>query len=301
MKVLIAGGTGFMGKHLTKTLVADSHQVWILTRNPDSKVSGAETVVWDGKTADGLGYLIEEVDAVINLTGLSLNSWPWTRNKKQRLHDSRVLPGLALVSAIKNADHRPGVFLQISGINHYGLQGQGIADESTPPADDFLAQLTVAWENSTKSVEELRVRHIICRTAVVLATDSFLMWLLALPVRLFVGGRLGRGEQALPWIHIDDQIGAIRFLMENSKSNGPYNLIAPQPISNADFMRALAKTLQRPYWFPVPAFLLRLVLGEMSVLVTEGRFVEPKRLLEQGYSFRYPELDKALKNIFYKK
>jgi len=298
MKVLIAGGTGFLGKYLINSLTADSHQVWALSRKPNKAVEGVQVVSWDGKTTEGWGHLVEEMDAVVNLSGLSLHSWPWTKRKKQRFNDSRVDPGLALASAIKNTSRRPGVFLQISGINHYGLRGEMIADESTPPGDDYLAQLTVAWEDATKSVEEFGVRHIVCRTAVVLADDAILLELMALPVRLFIGGPLGSGAQALPWIHIGDQIGAIRFLLENPEAHGPYNLIAPQPTSNAEFMRALAKELQRPYWFPVPAFLMHLALGEMSLLVTEGRFAQPKRLLEQGYTFRFPKLESTLKDIF---
>jgi hypothetical protein len=301
MKVLIAGGTGFMGSHLVNSLVADNHQVWILSRNPSNIINGAQIVSWDGRTTSGWGKLIEEMDAVINLTGLALHNWPWTKRKKQRFRDSRVIPGLALATAIKNASHHPDVFIQISGINHYGLRGGGIVDESTPPADDYLAQLTVAWENATKSVEDAGVRHIVCRTAVVLARDAILLWLMALPVRLFVGGRFGSGKQAMPWVHIEDHVRAIRFLLEHPEANGAYNLIAPQATSNAEFMRTLAKVLRRPYWFPVPAVLMRLALGEMSLLVTEGRFSQPKRLLEQGYVFRFPKLEEALGEIFRKR
>jgi hypothetical protein len=240
------------------------------------------------------------MDAVVNLSGLSLHNWPWTERKKQRFIDSRVEPGRALATAIKNASHRPDVFIQISGINHYGLSGEDVADESTPPGDDYLAQLTVAWENATKSVEDVGVRHVVCRTAVVLARDALLLWLMALPVRLFVGGAFGSGEQALPWIHIDDQIGAIRYLMENPVASGPYNLVAPQLTSNAEFMRTLANVLNRPYWFRVPVFLMRLVLGEMSVLVTEGRYSKPERLFELGYNMRFPELKNALRDIYNK-
>lgn len=300
MKVLIAGGTGFIGKHLIKSLTADNHQVWVLSRNPSKTIGGAQIVTWDGRTISGWGYLMDEMDVVVNLSGLTLHNWPWTERKKQRFHDSRVNPGRAIATAIKNAPHRPSVFLQISGINHYGLRGEGIADESTPPAEDYLAQLTVAWESSSKSVEDVGVRHVVCRTAVVLASDAILLWLMALPVRLFLGGRFGSGKQALPWIHVDDQIGAIRYLMKNPNANGAYNLIAPQLTSNAEFMRTLAKVLRRPYWFPVPVFLMRLALGEMSVLVTEGRFSQPKRLLEQGYTFRFPRLEETLKDIFEK-
>lgn len=300
MKVLIAGGAGFMGSHLIESLISDSHQVWALSRNPNQTLKGAQVVGWDGQTTTGWGHLVEDMDAVVNLSGLSLYNWPWTKAKKQRFIDSRVEPGRALASAIKNAAHRPGVFIQISGINHYGLRGEDVANESTPPADDYLAQLTVAWENATKPVEEVGVRHVVCRTAVVLAKDAILMWLMALPVRLFFGGRFGSGEQALPWIHINDQIGAIRFLMENPAASGPYNLIAPQMTSNAEFMRTLAKVLRRPYWFIFPKFLLRLMLGEMSVLITEGRFSKSERLFEIGYNIHFSKLEEALRDIFKK-
>jgi hypothetical protein len=300
MKVLIAGGSGFMGRHLIKSLTADSHHVWVLTRNPAQTIEDAKAVGWDGKTTDGWDQLVNEIDIVVNLSGLSTSNWPWTESKKEKFRTSRVQPGRALATAIKNASHHPEVFIQISGINHYGLRGKGIADESTPPGDDYLAQMTVDWENASKSVEEVGVRHVVCRTAVVLARDAILMWLMALPVRLFAGGRFGSGEQAMPWIHIDDQIGAIRFLMAHPEARGPYNLIAPQPTSNAEFMRTLAKVLRRPYWFPYPKFLLRLALGEMSVLITEGRYSNPEHLFDLGYNMRYPNLEEALRDIFKK-
>lgn len=301
MKVLIAGGTGFMGKHLIKSLIADSHQVWVLTRNPNQKIEGVQLVEWDGNTPEGWSHIVEEMDAVVNLSGLSLYNWPWTKRKKQRFHNSRVEPGRALATAIQNASRRPGVLIQISGINYYGLRGEQPADESTSPGGDYLAQLTVAWENSSKPVDRAEVRHVVCRTAVVLAGDAILLWLMALPVLLFFGGRFGSGEQALPWIHIDDQIGAIRFLLDNPNAKGAFNLIAPQATSNAEFMRTLSKVLKRPYWFIFPSFLMRLALGEMSLLVTEGRFSRPKYLLEQGYTFQFPNLEGALKEIFKKK
>jgi uncharacterized protein len=298
MKVLIAGGTGFMGRHLIKSLIADSHKVWVLSRNPHKNVEGAQVVHWDGKTANGWDHIVNNMDVVVNLAGLGLYHWPWTRRKKQQFSDSRVKPGRALAAAIRNASHRPNAIIQISGINYYGLRGDGIVDESTPPADDYLAQLTVAWEDATKSVEEVGVRHVVCRTAVVLARDAILLWLMALPVRLFVGGRFGDGKQAMPWIHVDDQIGAIRFLMESPSARGPFNLIAPQLTSNAEFMRTLAKVLGRPYWFHIPTFLLRLVLGEMSVMITEGRYSKSERLFETGYNIHFSNLEEALRNIF---
>ncbi len=165
MNVMIAGGSGFLGSALTKSFLAEGHKVFILTRGA-SVPSGTQAVKWDAKTTSGWGHLINEMDVVIHLAGKTLASFPWTDATKRDFHDSRILPGLALGQAILEADHRPGVFVQASGINHYGLHGD-IADESTPPGDDFLAQLTIKWEAATKSVEELGVRRVVIRTAVV--------------------------------------------------------------------------------------------------------------------------------------
>ena len=245
----------------------------------------------------GWSRRLEEMDAVVNLTGFGLEHWPWTRSMKERFHDSRVLPGLALVAAIKACKHRPGVFLQVSGINRYGLHGEA-ADESTPPAGDYLAQLTVQWEAATQPVEELGVRRVVARTAVVLDARAGLFPLMALPVRMFAGGPLGDGQQCMPWVHLADEVGALRFLLEDRNMHGAFNLIAPAQTSNADFMRAVAKALRRPYWLPVPAWLFRMLLGEMSVLIVDGRYAVPGRLLEAGYPFQFPDLDSALANLF---
>ncbi len=295
MKVLIAGGSGFIGTALKNALQQDSHEVFVLTRQSPKT---ANQVHWDGKTADGWGPLINDMDAVVNLTGFGLEHWPWTRKQKQKFLDSRAIPGRALVSAIQGASRRPKVFLQASGINRYGLRGEGIADEATPAADDFLAQLTVKWEAATQAVEDLGIRRVVIRSAVVLDRRGGLFPLMALPVRLFFGGRLGSGAQAMPWIHLTDEIRAIKFLLENESARGAYNLIAPLPTSNADFMHAIAHVLHRPFWFHVPKMLLKLALGEMSVLITEGRYSQPRRLREQGFQFKFPTLEEALEDIF---
>ena len=238
MNILIAGGSGFLGASLIKSFLKDGHKVYILTRGSQSP-AGTQAVHWDAKTTAGWGHLIDQMDVVIQLTGKSLSSWPWTSKTKRDFHDSRVIPGLALAQAILEADRRPGIFVQQSGINHYGLRGD-LADESTPPADDFLAQLTVQWEAATQSVEELGVRRIVIRTAPVIGKGDGLMPLLALPVKLFVGGPLGGGKFAMPWIHIDDWVRAVRHLIENENAHGVYNFIAPIPTSNADFFRTMA-------------------------------------------------------------
>jgi uncharacterized protein (TIGR01777 family) len=294
MKVLIAGGSGFLGNALKNSLVNDHHEVFILTRRGPKN---DHEIQWDGRTSEGWGHRMNEMEAVVNLTGFGLEHWPWTKRQKQRFVDSRVLPGLALVSAIKSAARRPRVFLQTSGINRYGLRGKGIADESTPPAHDFLAQLTIGWEDATKPVEGMGVRRLIVRNAVVLARRGGLFPLMTLAPRLFFGGRFGDGQQAMPWIHLVDQTNALRFLLEKENAYGPFNLISPEPTSNADFMRTVCRTLHRPYWFHIPRLLLRTLLGEMSVLLTDGRFSEPKRLIELGFPFQLGKLDDAMEDL----
>jgi uncharacterized protein len=297
MNILIAGGSGFIGTALGNLLRQENHEVFILTRQPPRN---DRQIQWDGRTAQGWGARMNEMEAVVNLTGFGLEHWPWTKRQKEKFESSRVVPGQALVSAIEGASRRPGVFLQVSGINHYGLRGDGIADESTPAGGDYLAQLTVTWEAATRPVEALGVRHITARTAVILARKGGLFPLMALPIRLFFGGKLGDGTQAMPWIHLTDTARAMTFLLQSERAQGPYNLIAPSPISNAKFMREVASALHRPYWFHVPKFLLKLPLGEMSVLITEGRYSRPRRLLEEGFEFKFPTIEKALENIYSK-
>jgi uncharacterized protein len=295
MKVLIAGGLGFIGSALTDFLRSGGHQVWILTRRSSSD---SNEIRWDGKTPGRWVERIDEMDAVVNLTGFGLEHWPWTKAQKKRFIDSRVLPGRALASAIEKARRRPNVFLQISGINYYGTKGDEVADEQTPAAGDYLAQLAVHWEDATKPIEEMGVRRVIARSAVVLDSHAGLFPLMALPVRLFAGGPIGDGKQAVPWIHLADQIGALSFLLKSGQASGAFNLISPTPTSNAEFMRVLARALHRPYWFRTPAFFLEAFLGEMSTLVTEGRYSSPKRLLESGYQFRFPTVDAAFQQLF---
>jgi uncharacterized protein (TIGR01777 family) len=297
MKVLIAGGSGFVGTSLANHLRNESHEVYILTRRTPRH---GHQIHWDGKSPDGWGHRMSEMDAVVNVTGHGLDHWPWTRRQKQKFIDSRVDPGKSLVAAIEAASPRPGVFLQNSGINHYGLRGEGLADESTPAAEDFPAQLTVKWESATQPVEEFGVRRVVTRTAVILARRGGLFPLMALPIRLFFGGKLGDGRQAMPWIHVTDAVRAMQYLLEKEEARGPYNLIAPSPTSNEEFMEALATALHRPFWFHVPKFLLRLVLGEMNVMITEGRYAQPKKLLEDGFEFKFPDIEAALNNIFSK-
>jgi uncharacterized protein (TIGR01777 family) len=299
MKVMITGGTGFIGSKISRSLLADGHQVFVLTRNPQrARLQGnTQAVGWDGRTCDSWLDIFSEMDAVINLAGATIGRPPWTARRKNVLLHSRVDAGLALSQAFQRARKKPGVLIQSSGVGYYGAHGQEPLYEDTPPGSDFLASLAVEWEASTKIVDSLGVRRVITRSGIVLGNQGLLP-LMALPVRMFAGGPLGNGRQGISWIHIEDEVRAVRFLLENEKARGAYNLVAPNPLSNADFIRCMAGALNRPYWLRVPAFALRSLLGEMSTLLLDGQFAIPQRLVNHGFDFKFESAFNAFKNLF---
>ena len=298
MRVLIAGGAGFVGGALANHLRAVGHDVWILSRAAGGRPAPG-TLRWDGKTSSGWAYIVDECDAIINMCGKALSSWPWTARQKRAFINSRVEPGRALVEAVRAAARPPRVLLQISGIGYYGPDG-GTADESTPAGRDYISSIPIEMERATEPVREIGTRHIALRSAVVLARDGGSLPFVALPMRLFFGGPIGTGSQAMNWIHSADFLSSIRFLLEHDSADGPFNLIAPAVTTNAEFMRALAAVLHRPSWFRVPAWLLQLLLGEMSDLMVKGRPAEPRRLRELGYRFQFERLEAALQDLFRK-
>jgi len=302
MRILIAGGTGMIGTALTKSFLADGQQVWVLTRNPQKThlPEGASALGWDGQTIAGWGEKLGQMHAVVNLVGERLSRWPWTRQQKQRFWDSRVQAGRALTQAIQAASPPPQVLIQASGVNYYGPRGLEPVTEADPPGKDFLAGLCQAWEATTQPVESLGVRRVILRSAVVFSGRAGILPLMLLPARLFGGGPLGNGRQGLAWIHLADEVAAIRFLLENPQARGPFNLTAPDPISSAEFTRTAARLLRRPYWLPAPAFALRLLLGEMATLVVDGAYLRPARLQELGFIFRFGSLETALRDLLKK-
>ena len=299
MRVLVTGGTGMIGKTLVKSLLADRHQVVVLTRSPQTArlPVGAQALAWDGRTTAGWGEQVSQVDAVVNLVGERLSRWPWTEKQKQRFWNSRVDGGHALVDAIRAASPRPKVLIQASGVNYYGPRDLTPVTEADPRGKDYLADLCKAWEASTLAVEEMGLRRAIVRSAIVLDVRDGILPIMMLPVRLFVGGPLGSGKQGLAWIHLKDEVAAIRFLLERQDASGPFNLTAPGPISSAEFLHTLAKVLKRPYWFPVPAFALRLVLGEMATLVLDGMYILPQHLQELGFRFQFEAVEPALSDL----
>ncbi len=303
MHVLITGGTGLIGTALAKALLADGHGVTILTRQRNPRLSeGAVAQIWNGKTPEDWGHLVNEVDAVVNLAGENIaGQGPlpgrWTVSRKEVIRQSRIGAGLALAQAIADATKPPAVLVQASGIGYYGTSDDEPIDEEASAGTDFLATLAVDWEASTRPVEDKGVRRVVIRTGAVLSTSGGALPKLLLPYQMYVGGPAGSGRQFMPWIHIDDEVNAIRFLIEQSTAQGAFNLCAPSPVTNREFGNTLGRVMHRPSLLPVPAFVLHMLLGEVADLVLEGQRAFPKRLQSLGYEFRFAELEPALRDL----
>lgn len=299
MKVMISGGMGMIGSALTDDLVRDGHEVIVLTRKIDSikpLPAHIELVHWDGVTAGDWAARIEEADAVVNLAGESLSAQLWTPTQKRRLVESRVNAGRALSLAIKQAIHKPRVLIQASGVGAYGTSEMMVFDESNGYGDDFLSGVTREWEASTQPVEEMGVRRVVIRSGVVFDAKKGALPNMLLPFKFFVGGRLGTGRQWISWIHLQDEVRAIRFLIGHTDAKGVYNLSA-QPVTNSQFAQVVVKVMHRPAIFAVPAFILKLILGEMSTVLLDGQNVSSKKLQDAGFQFLYPKVDSALASI----
>jgi uncharacterized protein (TIGR01777 family) len=300
MRVIITGGTGLIGRALAANLAADSHEVIVLSRRPE-RVSGLPSGVqverWDGRTADGWGRLADEAEAIVNLAGENLSAGRWTARRKEAIVQSRVRAGQAVVEAVKAAAVKPGVVIQSSGVGYYGPCGDELLTEEAAGGSDFLAGVVVAWEASTAPVEAMGVRRAIMRTGVVLSQKGGALPRMLLPFHFFVGGPLGSGRQWLSWIHIADQVAAVRFLIEQPQARGVFNSAAPNPLTNADFGRAIGRAMGRPAFMPAPGFALRLVLGEMATVVLDGQRAAPQRLLQLGFKFRFPDAESALRDV----
>ena len=305
MRVIITGGTGFIGRRLAAELLTSGYEVVALSRKP-AKVAGLPAQVqverWDAASARGWGSLADGALAIVNLAGENLAGEGflparWTAERKARIRDSRKNAGRAVVEAVTAAAIKPRVVIQSSGIGHYGYLGDKVFSESNPPGKDFLAQVTVDWEASTAPVAQQGVRHVSIRSGVVLSPDEGALNRLILPFKLFAGGPMGSGRQGFSWIHPADEVAAVRFLIEHEAANGPFNLVAPQPTTLAEFGKTLGRVMHRPYWFPVPAFALRAAFGEVASTVLEGQRAMPKRLLDLGFQFRFPTAESALQDL----
>ena len=305
MNVLITGGTGLVGKAMTSELLSQGHSVYILSRSPDKADSlpqDAQLLRWDSETVGGWGSILEEIDGVINLAGSPLNGdgpldiW-LTDKRKKLLIESRLNSSGALIEGIRTAKHRPKVFIHASAIGFYGAHGDEIIDESFPAGDDYLAQVQYLSEQATKELDVMNVRKVLIRTGLVLAKNEGALEYFKLQFKLFGGGRLGSGEQYYSWIHLQDEVSAIRYLLENDLAEGPYNLVAPNPEKNKNFAKIMGKVMRRPSFMVIPAFLLRMVLGEVATVVLDGQKVTSNRLESLGFKFKFPRLEEALRDV----
>jgi uncharacterized protein len=295
MKIVVAGGTGFLGRPLVERLKRDGHDVRILSR----KAGGADEIAWtpDGSVGPWASAL-EQADAIINLAGESIAGRRWTSAHKARIRESRMRATRSLVAAMQQAARVPAVLISGSAVGYYGPHGSEPLTEQSPPGDDFLARVCRDWET-----EALRAagptRVVLLRTGLVLEKDGGALPPMALPFKLFAGGPVGSGDQYYSWIHRDDWIGLVSWALRTGSVSGPLNLTAPQPLPNREVAKTLGRVLRRPAFMPAPAFALRLLLGEMAdALLLTGQRVMPAQAEALGYQFRYSTLDEALRAIY---
>jgi len=309
MRYIITGGSGFIGSRLTESLVTDGHEVVILSRSPARRPAsgGVQVVQWDARTADGWGHLVDGAFAIINLAGESIGGsgviplpGTWSDKRKRRIKESRRDAGQAVVAAVAAATVKPQVVVQMSGIDYYPATNTVMTEESGR-GRQFLAEVVADyWEPATATVEEMGVRRVVARAAPLLSLETGPLPASLLQFKLFAGGRLGSGRQWFTWIHTEDAVRALRFLAETEAARGVYNVASPNPVTNAEFTKILGRVMGRPSLLPVPEFALKLMLGEVSAMVLEGRPVSVKKLENLGFTFHFPTLEVALRDILKK-
>jgi len=308
MRLLIFGGTGLIGRALADELTAEGSEVWIVTRrtfgeagggpgigSSGSGAPGPRFVSWDAWEADPSRW--EGFDAIVNLAGETINQ-RWTKAAKARIMGSRVQAAEKIAAVMGRMSSPPPVVVNASAISVYGhSEGTGVLlDESSPPQpSDFLGDTIVRWEEAADRIPARRLVKL--RIGVVLSRRGGAFPLLRLPYLLFAGGRLGSGRQGMPWIHLADVTGLIRLSLTHPEISGPLNAVAPDPVTNDEFGRRLARVMGRPHWFHIPAPLIRLALGEMSTLLLTGPAAYPRKALEHGYTFKFPRLEDALRDL----
>jgi uncharacterized protein (TIGR01777 family) len=293
MKLLITGGTGFIGAALCRTLSERGHQLLVLSRRPDQQApcDGITFLPWDASTWQRAA---ESCDGLINLAGESLAAKRWSPQQKALIRESRVQITQRLVSAMGVLPKRPGVLINASAIGYYGPRGDEPLTEADPPGTGFLAKTCQAWEAEAQRAEALGLRVVRLRIGLVVAPGGGALSKLVPPFRLFIGGPLGSGRQWVSWIHRDDCIGLIEWALTTPSVRGAVNATAPEPVTMHELCRRLGEVLHRPSWARVPAFVLRTLLGEMAELLLTGQRVLPSAAQRAGYAFRFPELRSAL-------
>lgn len=298
MKILIGGSHGLVGTALIKSLEAEGHEIYQLVRYAPRSDSEIE---WSPDRYSIALALIEGFDAVINLAGESIAEGRWTEDKKRRIRESRVKGTKLLGDALANLANRPKTFICASAIGIYGNRGDEILTETSAPGNDFLADVCVEWEKATTLATEQGIRVVNARFGVILDKNGGALKKMLPPFRLGLGGKIGSGKQWMSWIALDDVVGALKFALVNETLSGPVNFVAPNPVTNAEFTKTLGKALSRPTLFPIPAFGVRLLFGEMGeALLLGGQRVAPKELVSKGYQFQYSQIEAALPDVLQK-
>jgi len=299
MKILITGGTGFVGTQLTSRLIQDNHEVTLLSRSAKRS----------GETSRGMSYLqgdptqkgawqeaIKNHDAVINLAGASIFS-KWTEEHKRAIRESRLNTTRNIVEGMPSSPPKQFTLLSTSAVGYYGFCGDEELTEESPHGEDFLAQIAVEWEREALKAGDKGARVVITRFGIVMGEKGGALSQMIPLFKKYIGGPIGSGRQWFSWVHIKDLAEAFTFLLRHPEISGPVNICSPNPVKNEDLAKALGKALHRPSFIPAPAFLVKLALGEFGSVILEGQRVIPKRLLDSGFAFQYPEIDKALQEI----
>lgn len=296
MKIAVTGGTGFVGRNLVASLLKRGDEVWIISRSKGDQTNaraGLHRITWS-ELSESPSQL-EGIDAIVNLAGESI-SQRWTEAAKKRIVQSRLDAASQIEHLVASLNTKPDVVVNASGISIYGISLIETFDETSPwNVSDFLSSVVEKWESAADRINVSRLVKI--RVGLVLGKDGGAFPLMALPYKLFAGGKVGSGKQWMPWLHIEDMTRLIMFCMDNPNITGPVNACSPHSATNDAFGRALGHAMGRPHWFPVPAFMLKTILGELSSLLLEGQRAVPRKALDHGFIFNYPTIESAMKQL----
>ncbi|MFZ3590960.1 TIGR01777 family oxidoreductase [Bacillus sp. DJP31] len=298
MNIAITGGTGFVGTALTMSFLKNGHNVYILTRHQKpSNENGLHYVQWLSEGSQPEAEL-ENMDVFINLAGESINSGRWTEARKEQIYNSRIHSTREVIRILSVVKKKPSVLISASAIGFYGIsRKETFTEKNTKHGHDFLAETVRSWEEEAKVAQTLGIRTVFSRFGIILGDKEGALPKIVRPYRFFAGGTVGSGAQWVSWVHIDDVVGMIHFAIENSVIEGPINVVAPHPAMMKDFGKSIAKVIHRPHWLPAPSPAIKLLLGEMSILVLEGQKVLPEKAEKNGYQFAHSSLDEALTSI----
>jgi uncharacterized protein (TIGR01777 family) len=296
MKLMITGATGFIGSALLQRLSLQSHTLTLLSRTPRRPRQGSreQWLVWQPGASGAWEQALDGADGIVNLAGEPIAAKRWTESQKENLRSSRIETTRALVQALAKVRTKPKFLISASAVGYYGPRGDEVLTEESSAGSDFLSRLCVEWEDEARKAEGHGVRVALVRTGIVLGKGQGALAKMVPPFKMFVGGRLGSGKQWMPWIHIDDEVALIEFLMTHENARGAFNATSPNPVTMSEFSRALGRALNRPSWAPVPASLLTILLGEMADMLVAGQRAVPAAAQRLGFRFKYLNLANAL-------